>query len=46
MRKAFIAGNWKMNTNLHSAVVLAKEIAEGCADVVREGELTVAVCPP
>ena len=46
MRKAFIAGNWKMNTNLHSAVVLAKEIAEGCADVVHEGELTVAVCPP
>lgn len=46
MRKAFIAGNWKMNTTLHSAVVLAKEIAAGCADVVRAGELTVAVCPP
>ncbi len=43
MRKPFIAGNWKMNTNRAEAVALAKGVAAGCAGV-RNAE--VAVCPP
>lgn len=42
-RKLFIAGNWKMNLNLASAVVLAeglKKEMQGIQDV------DVAVCPP
>jgi len=29
MRKPFIAGNWKMNTDSHSSVALAKAIVSG-----------------
>ncbi|MGL6227057.1 MAG: triose-phosphate isomerase [Thermoguttaceae bacterium] len=42
-RKLLIAGNWKMNLNLHSAVSLAeglKKATQGITDV------DVAVCPP
>jgi triosephosphate isomerase len=44
MRKSFIAGNWKMNTDVHSSVKLAEGIVSGCKDVV--GKVDVAMCPP
>ena len=43
MRKPFIAGNWKMNTNRQSAVDLASGLAEQLVDVEN---VDVAVCPP
>ncbi len=43
MRKPFIAGNWKMNTNRASAVALAAGLAEALKDV---HNVDVAVCPP
>jgi len=46
MRKPFIAGNWKMNTDSHSSVELAERIASGAMDVAASGRVTVAVCPP
>ena len=43
MRKPFIAGNWKMNTNSQEAVSLAC----GLCDAVREIDtVDVAICPP
>ena len=44
MRKSFVAGNWKMNTDVYSSVKLAQGIVSGCKDVV--GKIDVAVCPP
>lgn len=44
MRKPFIGGNWKMNTDGKSAVELAKGVAEKCAALL--GKVDVAVCPP
>jgi len=44
MRRPFIAGNWKMNTDGRSSVALAKEVASGTADLA--DKVTVAVCPP
>ena len=44
MRKPFIAGNWKMNTDRQSSVALAKAVAAGVTDLA--GKMTVAVCPP
>lgn len=44
MRKTFIAGNWKMNTDVHSSVKLAEGVVSGCKDVV--DKVDVAVCPP
>ncbi len=46
MRKPFIAGNWKMNTDINSAVELAKALAEKSVDALSDNKLTVAVCPP
>lgn len=43
MRKPFIAGNWKMNTNSTSAVALAAGLAKELEDVEKPD---VAVCPP
>lgn len=43
MRRPFIAGNWKMNTNRASAVALAEGVAEGTASI--DG-VDLAVCPP
>jgi triosephosphate isomerase len=43
MRRKFVAGNWKMNTDSRSAVALAKAVAAGAAKL--DGR-TVAVCPP
>ena len=45
MRKPFVAGNWKMNTDGQSSVALAEGIASGSADVA-DRKVTVAVCPP
>ena len=43
MRRPFIAGNWKMNTNRDSAVALAEATAKQAETV--EG-VDLAVCPP
>jgi len=45
MRKPFVAGNWKENTDSRSSVELAKAVAAGSAGVARE-KVTVAVIPP
>ncbi|PKL48359.1 MAG: triose-phosphate isomerase [Planctomycetes bacterium HGW-Planctomycetes-1] len=44
MRKPFIGGNWKMNTDGKSAVELAKGVAQNCAGVL--DKVDVSVCPP
>lgn len=44
MRKPFIGGNWKMNTDGKNAVELAKGVAQGCAGVI--DKVDVSVCPP
>lgn len=43
MRRPFIAGNWKMNTDRVSAVALAEEVAAQCASL---DHVDLAVCPP
>jgi triosephosphate isomerase len=43
MRKALVAGNWKMNGTQASTGELCKGIAEGMAAL---GEVDVVVCPP
>ncbi len=45
MRKPFLAGNWKMNTDGHSSVELAKAVAVRLEQTAAE-KATVAVCPP
>ena len=45
MRKPFVAGNWKMNTDRQSAVELAKGVAEGSTDLAGR-TVDVALCPP
>ena len=43
MRKPFIAGNWKMNTNCQEAISLAA----GLADTVKKIDaVDIAICPP
>ncbi|MFC1762856.1 triose-phosphate isomerase [Planctomycetota bacterium] len=44
MRKPFVAGNWKMNTDSKTAVELAQGVAAGAKAV--GDKVTVAVCPP
>lgn len=43
MRKQFVAGNWKMFTDLRSAEVLARAVVQGLAG---ESQVQVALCPP
>jgi triosephosphate isomerase len=43
MRRPFIAGNWKMNTNRASAVALAEGVAKKAESI--QG-VDMAVCPP
>jgi triosephosphate isomerase len=43
MRKKFIAGNWKMNTDANSAELLAAAVVKG---VGNDDAVAVAVCPP
>jgi triosephosphate isomerase len=45
MRKPFVAGNWKMNTNSQTSVELVKRIACGSVETAGQ-DVTVAVCPP
>lgn len=45
MRKPFVAGNWKMNTDSNSSVELAEAVASGSLDMASR-KVTVAVCPP
>ena len=45
MRKPFVAGNWKMNTDSRSGVELAKAVATGASGLARE-KVSVAVIPP
>ena len=46
MRKPFVAGNWKMNTDSSSSVELAERIASGAMEAAASGSVTVALCPP
>lgn len=45
MRKPFVAGNWKMNTDSRSSVELAQGVAKGASGLVGP-KITVAVIPP
>ncbi len=45
MRKPFVAGNWKMNTDSHSSVNLAERIASGSSEIAGQS-VSVAVFPP
>ncbi len=45
MRKPFVAGNWKMNTDNRSSVELAQGVAKGASGLAGE-KITVAVIPP
>ncbi|MDI6448495.1 triose-phosphate isomerase [Anaerobaca lacustris] len=45
MRKPFVAGNWKMNTDCGSGVALAKAVVDG-ASALAGGSVDVAVIPP
>jgi len=45
MRKPFIAGNWKMNTDSHSSVRLAENVASGASHIAGQS-VDVAVIPP
>ena len=45
MRKPFVAGNWKMNTDSHTGVELVERIASGSVETAGQ-TVTVAVFPP
>jgi triosephosphate isomerase len=45
MRKPFVAGNWKMNTDRHISVSLAERVASGSSEVAGQ-RVRVAVFPP
>lgn len=45
MRKPFVAGNWKMNTDSQSSVELARAVASGASNMAGTN-VTVAVIPP
>jgi len=45
MRKPFVAGNWKMNTDSHSGVALAKAVVDGASGLAGSS-VDVAVIPP
>ncbi|MDH4238158.1 MAG: triose-phosphate isomerase [Phycisphaerae bacterium] len=45
MRKPFVAGNWKMNTDSHSSVSLAESIASGSSEIAGRS-VDIAVFPP
>jgi triosephosphate isomerase len=44
MRKPFIGGNWKMNTDGKSAAILAKDISQKCGTML--DRVDVSLCPP
>jgi triosephosphate isomerase len=45
MRKPFVAGNWKMNTNSRSSMELVEAIVSKASAAAKKG-VHVAVCPP
>ena len=45
MRKPFVAGNWKMNTDSRTSVDLAERIASGSMEIAGQSA-TIMVCPP
>jgi len=45
MRKPFVAGNWKMNTDINSGVALAGGIADQTSSITGDG-VDVALIPP
>ena len=45
MRKPFVAGNWKMNTDSQSGVSLLEGIASGSSEIASES-VDIAVFPP
>lgn len=45
MRKPFVAGNWKMNTDSHSGVALAKAVVDKASGLAGSS-VDVAVIPP
>jgi len=45
MRKPFVAGNWKMNTDSDSSVSLVETVAAGCQGIANDS-VDVAVFPP
>jgi len=45
MRKPFVAGNWKMNTDSHTSINLADSIVSGSLETAGQS-VSVAVCPP
>ncbi|HUU39881.1 MAG TPA: triose-phosphate isomerase, partial [Desulfatiglandales bacterium] len=45
MRKPFVAGNWKMNTDSHLSVELAVQVAADSAEIAGRS-VNVAVIPP
>ena len=45
MRKPFVAGNWKMNTNSNSSVELARALAAGVRDI-ENNKVDIGVYPP
>ena len=45
MRKPFVAGNWKMNTDSRTSVELVERIAAESMETASQS-VTVAVCPP
>jgi triosephosphate isomerase len=44
MRKPFVAGNWKMNTDSHTSVSLAEAVASGASDSAEQ--VHIALIPP
>jgi len=44
MRKPFVAGNWKMNTDSHSSVELAEAVARGSSQIA--DKVHIAMIPP
>ena len=45
MRKPFVAGNWKMNTDSLTSVSLARAVADGASDVAGD-KIDIALLPP
>lgn len=44
MRRKLIAGNWKMNTTLHSGTALARDVLAGVSQAM--DKVDVLICPP
>ncbi len=45
MKKPFVAGNWKMNTDSHTSIELAESIASGSLEIAGR-KVHVAIIPP